>query len=251
MSKELGNNIGKLTHVSRRLTVAITEPLFRTNRKDEFNGLSNAADILKKGKGLVIFFNHFSLKDPPHMVREIFVQKEMRNKRIVAPLAHHMYKDSYGIIGNILGVVVKPIVNENTLKKAKYKELELGNGTKEYIDESINALKQGGIVLLPPQGTREESLGQPKQRIVGNFMARANRNGLTKFGILFIGIGIEGTNDYSQGVTRGFNLRRKYSVHIGSCLTNQDLMQKANGSYKAVDNIVFEELGKVVPPSYK
>ncbi|MBI4038007.1 hypothetical protein HY382_03110 [Candidatus Curtissbacteria bacterium] len=122
-------------------------------------------------------------------------------------------------------------------------------GFREYLREGIKTLGKGGALMMTPQATREISLSEaPQSRPLATLLIRADdlENGIA---ILFVGIGIEGVTDYDSPKIRGFNLRKKYKVTIGSCFTKKEAEAAASG-IKLVDSWAFSELAKVVPPSY-
>lgn len=252
MARVETGNVGFFENAARKLTVAALSPVFRSEKTDNANGIEKAKELLKKGYGLIVVINHFSLKDPPLAINEVFLHREMGSKKVIAPIAYHMDNTLYHKLGKLIGVVLKPIVTENTVREGKNNGHELNEGKREYLDECIKLLKKGGVVVLAPQGTRMPYLGQPDKPIIGMIMAKAKKGGVERFAVLFMGFSIEGVDDYSDKKVRGFNPFKKYSVNIGACLTNQELMEKeAGGNIRAVDKIVYEELSKIVPINYR
>lgn len=252
MVKAETGNVGFFKNAARKLAIATLSPtIFRSERTDGSCGLDKAKELLKQDNGLVVVINHFSLKDPPLAINEVFLHREMGSKKVVAPIAYHMDHGLYHMLGKLIGVTLKPIVTENTIKAGKNNGQKLHEGKGKHIAESMDLLKKGGIIILAPQGTRMPYLGQPDKPIIGTLMAGAKRNGLEKFAFLFMGFGIKGLEDYSTEKTRGFNFFSKYIVNIGACLTKGELMEKAGGDFRAVDGIVCEELRKIVPPNYR
>ncbi len=244
-------NVGFLQHAARKLTTTVlSHTVFRSERTDNGHGIDKAKEVLRQGNGLIIVINHFSLKDPPQAINEVFLHREMGSKKVVAPVAYHMDKDWYHKLGKIIGVTLTPVVTENSVKEGKNNGHKLNEGKIEYLNESTQLLKKGGVVVLAPQGTRMSYLGQPDKPIIGTIMAGAKKNGLEKFAFLFMGFRVEGVDNYSDKKVRGFNLLKKYGINIGACLTNHELMEKAGGDFRAVDRIAYEELRKIVPPNY-
>jgi hypothetical protein len=263
---EKGSSVGFLKHVARKLTVAALSPtIFRSETIDDNHSVNKAKEILGGGNGLIIVINHFSLRDPPQAVNEIFHHAVMNSKKIITPIAYHMDKDMYHWLGKIIDVVLKPIVTKSTINEGTPNDRELNDGMKEYFDESMELLKKGGIVVLTPQGTRLPHLGQPDNPTIGTFMATANKNGLDRYAFLFIGFGIKGADDYSDKKIKGLNLSRKYTVNIGTCLTREEILAEAQAEaektenatkkprnpFRFVDKVVYEELRKVVPPNLR
>lgn len=251
MAKVETGNVGFLQNAARKLTTAVlSHTVFRSEKTDNLHGIDKAKKLLKQDHGVIVVINHFSLKDPPLAINEVFLHREMGSKKVVVPVAYHMDKGLYHGLGKLIGVVLKPIVTENTIKEKENDGKKLNEGMKEYLNESIRLLKEGGVVVLAPQGTRMPNLDQPDKPTIGTFMAGAKRNGLEKFAFLFMGFGIKGAEDYSTKKARGLNIFSKYIVNIGACLTSQELMDRARGNVRAVDGIAYEELRKIVPSNY-
>ncbi len=250
---EKGANIGFLKHVVRKITTTtLSSTILRSETFNNHHGIDKAKEALRQGFGLIVIINHFSLKDPPLTINEIFKHNVMGSKKITAPIAYHVDKPSYHEVGKLIDVTFSPIVTENTVKKGKHDGREKSEGKQEYLNASLDILRLGGIVILAPQGERKGTLGEPNESIiVGTIIAYAKKRRIEKFAFLFMGLGIEGVNDYSEKKVRGLNLFKKYNINIGACLTNQELMKKAGGNYREVGRIVYEELDKIVPSNYK
>lgn len=245
------SDINLFERAGRKVAVVVLSPVFRSERTDNDHGIDKAKEVLRQGNGLIIIINHFSLKDPPLAINEVLRHTEMSNKKVISPVAYHMDKKLYHWLGKMIGVTLKPIVTKNTVKEGKNNGRELNDGMKEYSSGAIRLLKEGGIVILAPQGTRMSHLGQRDNPTVGTLMATARRNGLENFAFLFIGFSIEGVDDYSGKKVRGFNPLRKYGINIGACLTSEEMLTRAGGDFRNVDAVIFEELRKVVPSNYR
>lgn len=244
-------NIGFCEQVARKVASAVLSPtLLRSEITRNDDSIEKAKETLRNGKGLIVIINHFSLKDPPLAANEIFRQREMDSKKIIAPIAYHMNNPAYQLLVKLLGVNLIPIVTENTVREGKNDGHALDEGKGKYIKDSLDLLRQGGIVVLAPQGSRQGYLGQPG-RSIASLMFAAKRGNVKDFSFLFIGFGIKGADDYSGNDVRGFNPFKKYSIKIGACLTKNEVMEKAGVDFRNVDRIAYEELGRVVPTSYK
>lgn len=243
------SNIGPLKQVVRKLiTAALSHTVLRSETTDCDHSIDRAKEVLRSGNGLIVIINHFSLKDPPLAVNEVFHNTIMGSKKIIIPIASHMDKRLYHLLGEMTGVTFKPIVTENTMKKGKNNGRKSNDGMMEYLAKSIKILEEGGIVVLAPQGTRMSQLGQPDKSTVGAFMAAAERKSFDRYAFLFIGFGIKGVTDYSK--KRGLNLLKKYTANIGACLTSEEILARAGGKFRNVDQVIFEELRKIVPDNY-
>ena len=244
-------NTDVLRYGARKLAVLVLSPFLRAEVTDEHRSFDKAKKILKEGNGLIVVINHFSKKDPFQAIREIFCHRVTDSKKLIAPIAYHMDHEVLHYLAPALDVTRKLIVTRNTVDEGKNNGLELNCGKKEYYADSIKLLRKGGIILLAPQATRMPNLGQPHNRAAGGILKFAQESEFTNFAFLFMGIGIKGIDDYSTEKIRGFNLSKKYTVNIGSCLTSTEILKKAGGNFRNVEAVIYEELGKVVPPNYK
>lgn len=260
-------DVGFFKHAARELTIAALRPtVLRSKTIDNNHSIDRAKEILRNGKGLIVIINHFSLKDPPQAVSEVLHHTVMGSKKIITPIAYHMNSGILRKILNIYGVTLKPIVTNNTVKEGKSNGHELNDGMAEYFSESMELLKEGGIIVLAPQGTRMSHLGEPdpKNLAIGALMAATKKNGIgNKCAIVVMGLGIKGVDDYSQ--KKEVNLFSKYTVNIGACLTFEEVLaeaekmaeesgetlKKLRDPLRFVDKVVYRELRKIVPDNYK
>jgi len=238
--------IGFLKYAARKLTVALVSPVARSETIDDNNSLGKAKEGLRAGKGLLVIINHFSDKEPEQIIDKIFCQSTTDSKKIIVPIAYHKDKPVYHKMGKIIDVDLKPIVTKSTLEKEEYKNLKLNEGAVEFKNSSVELLREGGIVVLAPQGSRMPYLDKP-HATVGTFMLEAKRKGLDDYSFLFIASGIKGITDYSKKGIDGFNLNKKYTLNIGSYMTSKEILKKAEGDFRNVDKIIYEELNKIVP----
>ncbi len=246
-------NVGFLQRGARIAATAILSPTFlRSEVTKNKDSIKKAKEALKSGKGLIVIINHFSLKDPPQATNELFHHTVTGSKRIIAPIAFHRDNPWLHRIGKIFGHDLAPIVTENTIREGKNDGHKKNDGIGEYIAESTKLLKKGGIVILAPQGTRMPRLGQPDPNnlAVGSLMASARKNGVKDYVFLFMGLGIQNTDRYSQK-TRGFNPFKKYTLNVGACLTSEEILIRAGDNFRNVDAVIFRELDRTVPPNYR
>lgn len=254
--------------IARKITFAVlSSTILKAETTDNYHSVEKARELIKSGYGLIVMINHFSLKDPPLMIDELLRLKDFQDKKIIAPIAYHMDNGLLRNIFKIIDVSSIPIVTKSTIDKGKNNGLELNDGMVKYMEESLASLKNGQTVVFAPQGTRKDHLGQADKTTVGTLMAAAAKSGVDKYAALIVGLGIKGETDYSD--KNGFNPLQKYTVNFGACLTSVEILAKAeelakaeaeksgNTSRKAmspfrfVDKVIYEELGKVVPPSYR
>jgi len=231
--------------------------------------LEHTKKLIKDGYGVVIFFDHFSLRDPIQPVLDIITANpSMKNLRILAPIAEHHYRYSkfvLGPLGYLTEIKTVPTITPNTLERAvNNPNIESGLKIKQrkftdnYKRKMLEYLSTGGIVLFAPQIKREEKLVVPKEeeskRPITHLIANLKRNKIEKVAFLIVGIGIKNAIDYSKNKVGKYNLKKIYTVNIGSTLTLNEILDRTQGDLRtkirASDRIILEELGKVVPPAY-
>lgn len=245
-------NIGFPRRVLRILTTAIVSPtVLRTKTIDDDHSIDKVKEVLRRGDGVVVILNHFSLGEAPRAGNVFFHHFETGSKEVVAPIASHVDKSITRNLLKLIGVNLMPINTKNSLNEDKNNDRELGKGKNEYLEASLDTLKRGGIVILPPQGTRQENLGQPEKRNIAALTLAARINNVNDFFFLFMGFEIEGVDNYSDKKVRGFNLPKKYKLHIGPCIAKDELMAKAGGKLSGVDRAAYEELRKLIPENLR
>lgn len=123
---------------------------------------------------------------------------------------------------------------------------ELG---ETYAKEAVLHLKNAGIELIAPQGTREGKLTTITTAI-GVLIKRALDADVHNIAVLFLGYRLAGVKDY--GKAKGYNLFRKYIFQGGSCLTLNELIDQTGGieHIGRFNKIIRQEMEKTVPPEY-
>src|SRR3990167_9988096 len=175
--------------VTRRNLVQAVLSTLLWHQVEQSSGLTKAEELLDQGRGLLILINHFGKTDPAQVINNVvFARKKMRCKPITTPIAYHQQKPYINMLAGLTSINIKPIVTPDTIRLNQNDGLDQGTGLTDYINSSLQTLKQGGIVLLAPQAGRRERLGEP-DKTMRLFMLLAKRHKVNNFGILFIGLG--------------------------------------------------------------
>lgn len=244
----------KRTKISRAVVEkAITStPFFRSEIVDP-DRLEGAREILRD-MGLCIVANHFSRKETVQMFQIPFRDSEMRKREIVAPVAVHQKLFFMDPLSHLLGVSLRYIATEETLRRAHEKRKPSpaeNEGAREFMNDALEVLSKGGIVIIFPQATRRETLYSPDNRnpkTIFTLMNQAKKSNV-QLGFLFVGVDLaEEVEDYSK--VRGFNALKKYMLTIGNSLTDAELLVQAGGKLGEVDKIVYKQLESLVSPGY-
>lgn len=233
----------------RNLVRAVLNPLLWHHVKQP-HGLERAEELLDQGIGLLILINHFGKTDPAQVINNVvFAREKMRRKPITTPIAYHQQKPYINMLAGLTSINIKPIVTPDTIRLNQNDGLDQGTGLPHYINFSLQTLKHGGIVLLAPQAGRRERLGEPN-KTMRLFMLQAKRRGVNNFGMLFIGLGIKGTTDYSERSAGGLNIGKTYEINIGPTFTQEEAILDAGRQNLDLDAWVFSQLAHLVPESY-
>lgn len=219
--------------------------------------LEKTRELLALGIGVIIVANHFSRRETVQMFELPFSDPEMRKRKIVFPVAEHQRRWTISFFGPILGVIPRYIVTPETKKWYENKEKPVPNihrGGGEYKDDLLDVLAQGGISLIFPQRTRQPHLYEPgvrNPRTIGTLYGQALRTTGEKprFAILFVGIDAAGTQEYSS-LRDHMNNKTKYTLTIGNTYMIDELLKRASGDYRKLDDVIYKELETLVSPNY-
>jgi hypothetical protein len=245
--------------VCRKLiTTLLRHTFLRYDTIGNYDSLAKAEKFSAEGHPVIILYNHYSYGDPPRAVELVSHEKAIGNKKFISPIADHVYNSSYGLLGKLTGITFEPIVTKNSKKKDN--NTIANGGKKKYLEKTTNGLKNGEVIFVAPQQERSSSLGQPKQAVRA-IMSITEKEDLENCAFLIIGFGIKGITDYSIKKIKGLNLSKKYIANIGPLLTGKEILTMAikkaetagrqKQPLKFVDEVIFEELRKVVPSEYK
>lgn len=230
------------------------KPFYPSVITDPYNSLSKAKSSVKSGRGLVIVFTHFSLRDAMDVNRVLVYRDPIfRDREVVNPLAYYQYGWFLKLVGFLFHGNFCPIVNDSTLKKKGYEHLPKGMGLKEFAQKSNNILKNAGLVTLALNATRRESLGlNDTQKPVGYFIASQKSLGFVDFDILTVAFKAENVKKYTRDIVGGMNLNRKFTVIVGKYYSVVNLLKNSQVNHKLsnIDTFLRSEFAHFVPKEY-
>ena len=214
--------------------------------------LNKPREISRSGTGLVIVPNHFSRKEPVQVLQVPFGDGLMRTREVLIPIAKHQRMFVIDVFSPLFGIKPRYIVTKETVERAKRKNMQmpvLNDGLAEFTSDVFDSLRKGGITIIFPQGTRRSELGTADDNppTISTFLLKAKRKGV-KLGFLFVGVDAHGIKDY--GKAGGYNLFKKYTLTIGNTLTDEEMLERAEGNFRNADKIVYEELATLVSSRY-
>lgn len=242
--KEVSNRQQKFRHVA----VICTGRLLRNLVYDDKDSLYAAQRFLEDGYGLIVVINHFSQRDGLEVIHLLFQNSTMRRRPFLAPVALQHYGTIAQFFANKLGLQLQPIVTDSTIQLLG-DGVNRGDGLVDYLVAAIACLRQGGIVLIAPQGGRQVAIGQPTHRPIGSLMAQAKRCGVERLAFMFIGLGMGGETEYTTDIVGDFNFQRVYELRLGETIPAKRLLTLAGGR-RYVDAWIFEYLRQLVPVPY-
>ncbi|GEM_PF-2558512 len=222
--------------------------LFPVKIQDEFQGLVDAGKVAKDGDGLLIVINHYSLLDGPAAFMYVASKiPTMLDRPWLAPTARHI-SDVTKLLNQMFGtqIDIKPIVTRSTLRKQKFVNHQLNDGLFAYLRGAAKTFKDGGIVVLAPQGTRMPYLKEPGGYDIAmkSLMELTTRMGVNNIGVLPVGLGLSGVKDYTG--YSGLNVRRQHEVIVGPLA-----MKNSDPDITTQPDLwAFGQLKKLVPENY-
>jgi len=211
------------------------------------DGLARAKELLRDNYGLAIIWNHSNMRDGPAIiVHIIFANSTLNSRRVLVPIADHQHGMITRILAKTLDTDLVPIVTNETLARGKAGARPVGHGKLRYAHEAISILKQGGVVVLAPQGTRGNYLADESgiERSLRFLVKLTDREQFDRFALLFVGISMKGIQDYNSENLRGLNHGVTYNLRVGRCVTKEEAIKLAGGNY---GSWVCEELKPLVP----
>lgn len=221
---------------------------------DNSNALSEAVDSVKLGKGLLIVYTHFSLRDAMEVNRSItFLNPILRKRYAINPLSYHQNNLFMDLMAKSFSGTFYPIVNNSTMKKPKFKNLPKGKGLKEFVNAGVEVLKKGGVVTLAINASRSEKLDiNDPQKPVGYFIASCQAAGFADYGILLVGFAIENAKSYAKKNIGGMNFGKTVLINLVKYFPLNELLNKpeVNGRLSFVDKYIRSEIAKVSPKEY-
>jgi len=238
----------------RDATASAISKLFPYEVTENSFPLDDIRTYAEDGYGIIMVYNHLTKSDHVRAAAVIVDEVEaVKTRRIASPIALHQVKMLAKLLGRVGKVELLPVVTNDTREKFKEEGKKLpplreqAKMAKDYMQSGVEVLREGGVLAVAPQIGRRSALGEPEGKVIERFLSEFDDGRIV---FLFVGLGITGVRDYSEEGIDGYNVRKHYSVTFGRPMTRVELEITANDSRTTVDNIVFKELAKVVPPEY-
>lgn len=221
---------------------------------DKDNSLQKAIQSAKKGKGLIIVYTHFSLRDAMEVNRSItFTSPVLRNRFAINPLSFHQFNKPMELMAKSFSGNFYPVVNSSTLKKDKYKNMPKGQGLKEFVNAGVEVLKKGGVITLAVNATRSEKLDiEDSQKPLGYMIAGLRAQNVSDYGILLVCLEIENAKSYKKSEVGGMNFGKKVFIRLVKYMTLEELLSapEVGDRLSAVDVYIRKIIAREAPKAY-
>jgi hypothetical protein len=229
-------------------------PFFPLKTIDKYQGLKKAVKAAKEGKGLLLVFTHFSLRDAMEVNRCITYRNPLlRNRDSINPLAYYQHKPFLIAVGRFFHGKFYPIVNTSTLEKKGYEHLPRGKGLPEFAAAAADMLSRGGVVTLAVNASRKEKLElEDPQKPIGYFVAALLAKGVKNYGLLPVGFEIKNAKSYAKKEAGGMNIFKTYVMNIGSYYPIKELLKshKIQNKPANLDPFIRQQMTKLVAKEY-
>lgn len=252
------NDPTRFTTGMRLLLMGLGRLVLPSEIHNDYRGFEDAERLLKEGKGLIVRINHFSERDPATIFIDLFGRSAvMRNRVIVGPVAEHQYhRPITQLTARLADFGLFPLVTSDTLQHEGYQGETMGEGIFDYLGNGVQAVKDGGILLVAPQGGRRGCLinDQIDFQVMRGLMLEVMRKKVKNFGLICVGLGLEGVKDYGVPGMEKIHLLEKGIVRYGQLYTYDKLMELAGNNNRnlldMIDYLVFSDLMNLVPSKY-
>lgn len=227
------------------LTRRILDRIMPTEFVQQGNGFKRVEQFVQAKRGGVIFlYFHPSERESVDVCRFACESEDLRGLPVVAPMALHQYdKWYYRAMAEHFGLILKPVVTENTMEREKYKGRHKGEGLGEFIDSSIGVLREGGIVILQLTPGRYSTVSEGEMTLEF-FMNRTDRNMFDDYLICLIGVDPLGIDVKEH---KGVNLFHPYRMIYGDAYTKQEIRDNALHAELTPNGWVQNEMKLLVP----
>lgn len=219
------------------------------------NGLSKAERLLDEKWGLVVLYNHFSKRDSLQVIKDVlFASPTMRKRPVFSPIAYHQFVDNkrlLDLVSCLTDVRLQTIVVQDTIDIQASNGLDKGEGLTQYIRKSADVLGNSGIVPLPLQPGRRQSLRETQERTVEFLVRSLTRREVTRVAFLLVGVGIQEKERYEKDVTAGYNFGRMYETKIGPVYTLEEAEMLSGKEGLTIDGWMTKQFEPLVPPQYR
>jgi len=256
MSKEIFSR-----ETRRKITVGTLEMFFPYKSNETKDSLCQVDKMLESGYGMVFVINHFSMRDFFSVMEKLFLEsKQLVKKDFLIPIAQHQNENS--ILAELVSmgdVTLSPIVTKETKKKeaeiisrgksVPWEMHEEGFGNKQYITNSTQTLKDGGVVIVAPQGSRRSSWEPFENRSISALVVSTLRSKVEKVGFTYLGLEMLGSQNYDGA--SGFNIFKKYKINMSNPITREQLIDSAKQKGTSLEQEVYNSMLDLVPPAYK
>lgn len=250
MSLEQGNLISLEQLAQRQASIRNVEERFPTEVIDGHHSFDRLMNLTVQGLGIVVTITHFCRDDILRCLAALLKNQALERKRIVMAMGLHEY-GAYQTFAGTTGADIFPVTTQGTIDTLGKEAPALGTGMEEFMVKAVDALNQGDLVMMVPQGGRRSRLTRSEGRILQTLFADAADRDI-RFGILFSGIGIKGKGDYTN---REYHYNEPFILRLGRVYTDEELLTVIDGDSRSqkmrkIDAFWQSQTGLLVPEDY-
>lgn len=251
MRIEKGNQISLEQLAERRKAIQRVEANFPTRVIDEYHSLDSINSLSIGGLGFVVTSNHFCRDDFQRTLAVLLKQGSLERKRVAIALGVHEF-DTYEPFAIAAGIDVFPVTTQGTIDVLGNKTEALGTGMEEFMVGAVEALRQGNLVIMAPQGGRRPRLSRSEGKILQTLFGDTEDAGV-EFGIIFTGIGIDGEGDYCN---RNYHYGERFILRFSRAYRDKTLIAAIEGydesqKVRKVDAFWEAQTRLLVPEPYR
>lgn len=244
----------------RMIAVRTLDLLFPYTFRDEQQNVKTMDRYLKAGHGIVVLYPHFSLGDVRIYQALIEQSAELRRRTLLMPVAWHQQGfPGLAALARFTGTIAVPLVTSDTKRKeaelqaagkpVPWDQQDERHGLRNYIAQAAKVLKDGGIVMVAPQGGRRPTLAPFEGKPVTILDTMLRRAGVdpSSFAYVFLGVEMPGAAKYTD---RGLNIRKRYTITLGGVLRADTFRERANAHNHLLDDEALSVMRSLAPDAY-
>lgn len=244
----------KSFQLKRLVATRLTGVLWPIEFKEQSQGnLSSLNERLKSGDGAIGLVPHFSKGDFLTILCSLLTSSnEVSKRQILIPIAAHQRPRYLDWICCFADIKLATIITLDTKHKGKdlkakgkpvpWQNLDSETAVKSYLGRAALTLKEGGVVILAPQGGRRNLLTPFKGGPVSKLEQYCQETGIDDFAYFTLGLEVPGAEDYSK--LKGLNIRSKYIVTLGNLINRNNIAGN-------IDAWGYQAMLELAPSAYK
>jgi hypothetical protein len=230
----------------------IIQGVFPTRTEVADDTVSQVEKLQENEYGVIAIHNHYSLSEGPRsmaVLTETF--PHMVTEKVAAPVMETLYRVLYWTSPvffarqaniDLYGIMTKS--SEHIKRDEHGRKINRRKLTLDYLKNSADAVSQGGVALLAPQGTRLPVLSEGDDKRILEALAKFSERKGAKVALLPLAIRPE---DPNWKYDKGPNLGVPYIVTILPPIELEDARKIADERGITLDKLGFQLLAPSLP----